>query len=364
MNCGRISLKTPHMHKLFFGVGLVIPLLLISCQAEQEDTPVRFGRLYLDRLTEQSVSERNFLEVSYEKLLTIPDTADIFLYRPDPVSVDGQGNLYALDDYKKVLKFSPSGEHLVSYGREGAGEGPGELLNTIDFGITSDSIVYVADSYGFKVAFFEIDGAFLLEKKEQRQVSGYKRTATGREYMTFSGGPGTPPLLESRFGDEVFEIISSSDLVDEGNEGSSALGGRIVTYNENVLYVLHQYPLILQYAPDGTLVYARTTIGYKDDFKEPEVETLMLGGMPARRNVGRYYHVSQPTIENDMFFVLGVDPSEASDKKIVIDVYDIRTGDYQHSMFPPEDGAFETIYQNGRIYQAKDSTIAVWEVKW
>lgn len=41
------------MRRLFFGVGvgLVLPLLLISCQAEQEDASVRFGQLYLEILS-------------------------------------------------------------------------------------------------------------------------------------------------------------------------------------------------------------------------------------------------------------------------------------------------------------------------
>ncbi|MXX96484.1 MAG: hypothetical protein F4065_07775 [Rhodothermaceae bacterium] len=349
------------MRKLFFGVGLGIILLLVSCQTEEGDTPVRFGQLYLDRLSEQSVSERKFLEVSYEKLFTVPDATDIFLYRPVPVSVDRRGNLYALDDFNKVLKFSPSGEHLVSYGNEGGGEGPGELLNVTDFGITGDSIVYVVDTYGRKTVSFSIDGNVLQEKKEKDQPFGYQITATGREYVKFANGS---TLLESRLDGDVFEIISSSSLVDEGKEGFMGLGGTILTYNENVLCVFHQYPLILQYEPNGTLVYARTTIGYEDEFEEPEMETVMRGGMQGRRNVGRYFHTSSNTVENDKLFVLGVGPSEAPDKTIVIDVYDVRTGEYQHSMFPPEQDRYYTIYQNGRIYQATDSTIVVWGVEW
>ncbi|MXZ17490.1 MAG: hypothetical protein F4069_01315 [Rhodothermaceae bacterium] len=352
------------MSRLLFGTGLVITLSLISCEAEEGDTRIRFGQLYLDRLAEQNVSERNFLEVSYEKLFTIPDTTSIFLYSPSPASVDSRGNLYVIDwSISKVLKFSPSGEYLVSYGEvsTGDGDGPGELLNINDFGMTSDSVVHVVDGYGFKVAFFAVDGTFLQEKKEQRQVDGYKRTPTGWEYIKFAGIP-SPTLLESRFDEDVFEIIPSSSLVDEGKEGALGLGGTISIHNENVLYVFDQYPLILQYEPDGTLVYARTTIDYKYDFREPEVETLMLEGMPAYRNVGRYFHTGLATIENDKLYVSGVDPSEAPDKTIVIDVYDVRTGDYQHSMFPPEDGHFYIIYQNGRIYQAKDSTVVAWEV--
>lgn len=353
-------MKISPMRRLFWGAGLGFTLLLASCQAEEEDARVRFGRLFLDRLTEQSISDRSFVEVSYEKLFTIPDTTDIFLYDPYPVSVDRQGNLYVIDSgISKVLKFSHSGEYLVSYGENGAGEGPGEFLNIIDFGITSDSIVYVADTYGHKVAFFLIDGTFLQENRKQRQPDGYKKTAMGREYIRFANGP---TLLESRYNDDVFEIISSSNIVDEEKEGLMGLGGSIVTYNENVLYVLAHYPLILNYAPDGTLVYARTTIDYNDDFKEPEIESFMLDGMQARRNLGRDYHVGHPTIENEKLFVLGVAPSEAPDKTAVIDVYDVRTGDYQYSMFMPEDGYYYTIYQNGRIYQSKGTIVVVWKV--
>ncbi len=339
---------------------LVIVLLLASCQVEEENSRVRFGQLYLDTLTEQSVSERNFIEVSYEKLFTIPDTASIFLYRPVPASVDSHGNLYAIDwGPNLVLKFSPSGEHLVSYGEEGLGKGPGELLHITDFGITIDSVVYVVDSYGFKVAFFSIDGAFLQEKKASRQPYAYQIADTGREYLMFANGL---PLLESRLDDDVIEIISSSDLVDEGENGSMGLKGHIVTYNGNVLYVFSQYPLILQYAPDGTLLYARTTIGYDDSFEEPKIKTLMLGGMSARRNIARDFHVGPTTIDDHKLYVVGVSPSEAPDKTAAIDVYDVGTGDYLHSMFMPEDGHFYTIYQNGRIYQEKDTTIVAWKV--
>ncbi|MCY3629273.1 MAG: 6-bladed beta-propeller [Rhodothermaceae bacterium] len=358
------SSKVSYMGKLCVGVGLVTTLSLVSCEVEEGDTRFRFGQLYLDRLTEQSVSERNFLEVSYEKLFTIPDTTDMFLYELAPASVDSLGNIYLIDwGIDKVIKFSPSGEYLVTYGESGTGEGPGEFLNITDFEVTSDSIVYVVDTYGRKVVSFSIDGTFLQEKKLKHQPFGYQIAATGQEYTVFSNGP---TLLESRLGDEVFEIISLSDLVDEGKEGfmefTGLFGGNIVTYYGNVVYVFVHYPLILKYEPDGTLVYARTTLGYKDDFKEPEVETLMLGGMPATRNVARAYHTGYATVENDKIFVLGISPSEAPDKTIVIDVYDVRTGDYQHSMFPPEDGLFYTIYQNGRIYQAKDSIVVAWKV--
>ena len=40
----------------------------------------------------------------------------------------------------------------------------------------------------------------------------------------------------------------------------------------------------------GSVVYARTTVGYSDDFKEPEVEEYMLVGMQVQRLIGRVLH--------------------------------------------------------------------------
>ncbi len=288
----------------------------------------------------------------------------MFLFQLAPASVDSQGNIYVIDwGIDKVIKFSPSGEYLVTYGESGSGEGPGELLNITDFEVTSDSVVYVVDTYGRKIVSFSIDGTFLHEEKQGHQPYGYQIATTGEEYIAFSNGP---TLLESRSGDDVFELISSSNLVDEGTdrymEFSGPFGGEIITYKKNVVYIFKYYPLILQYEPDGTLVYARTTIDYKDEFKEPEVERLMLGGMPAVRNIARMFHGGGVTIENDKLFVLGVGPSEAPDKAAALDVYNVKTGDYQHSILLPEDGLSYAIYQNGRIYQEKDSIVVVWEV--
>lgn len=47
---------------------------------------------------------------------------------------------------------------------------------------------------------------------------------------------------------------------------------------------------VCQTRPDGSLVYARTTVGCGDDFKEPEVEEYMLVGMQVQRLIGRALH--------------------------------------------------------------------------
>lgn len=350
------------MHKLTLpGIGLLISLSLISCHIEDQNNQLTFGQLYVDKLTGQEIKERNFLEVSYEKLYTIPHTEDIFLYRPEPALIDSQGNAYIIDrGIHKIHKFSPSGRYILSYGETGGGEGPGELQNITDFGITSDSIVHVVDSYGRKIVYFSNDGSFLHERREKHQPSEYKKTLMGREYIAFFSGPN---LIETRL-DGNLGIIFSKNLLNQENLGLMGLGGYMDTYNENVVYLFGQYPLLQQYKPDGSLIYSRTTIGYNDEvFKEPEIETLMLDGMPARRNVGRYFHVGPITIDDGRLFMLGISPREAPNRTAVIDVYDVSSGDYQNSIFVPEEGIFKAaLYQNERIYVSKDSTVMVWKV--
>ena len=339
-------------------------LFLTSCQSK-DNTPIRFGRFYLDKLVEQRVSERNFLEISYEKSFSIPITNDLFLHNPQEVVVDDQGYIYILDSgIQKILRFSPSGEYLVTYGEEGGGEGPGELQGVVDFFVAGDSMIYILDTYGFKISIFGIDGIFLKDVRINSQPFRYTRTTTGREYILYAT-TNQSSLLESRFEGTAHEMIPFSSLVDAGTMDGLGTSGNLNTYGENLIYVLSRYPLLFQYDPSGSLVYARTTIEYNDDFEEPEIEERILGGMPAKRQVGRYFHADRLIVEDDKLFIFSRRPRGAPDtsKYGAIDVYDIATGDYQYSMSIPEDGPFVTTYQSGKIYQLKDTTVVVWNIK-
>lgn len=348
------------------GVISLAALFMTSCHSGEADSPSRFGRFYLDELKNQSVSERRYQEVSFEKLFVVPTTTGPFLYAPGAVFVDHQGYIYVVDyGVMKIQRLSPSGEYLTTYGIEGAGEGPGEFLSITDFGIRGDSLVYLVDSYKRKIVSFSVDGTFLEEKSLREdfraaQPVKYKQTATGREYVLFGTGP---VLLETRSGGDIDEILSISSLVNHETMGSLGTEGWLNTYGENLVYLLSRYPLLLQYRPDGSLVYARTTVDFGDDFKEPEVEERILGGLPASRLVGHYYHLSPVTIEKSKLFVYSVIPPRTKPSG-AIDVYDVTSGDYLYSMYLPEGDPFSwTIYQNERVYQVKDSTVVVWKIK-
>ncbi|MCY3629275.1 MAG: 6-bladed beta-propeller [Bacteroidota bacterium] len=353
-------MKISLIRNLFFGVGLLIPLLLVSCQAKKEDTRVRFGRFFLDQLSHQSTSERRFVDVSYEEEFTITSTTEFVFYNISQVVVGQNGSMYVLDHgITKTHKFSPSGEYLMTYGY-GFGEGPGELLTLIDFGITSDSTVYMMDSTGRKISFYSMDGTFLRSKPYDDQIYRYTQTLSGREYI-LSVNP--PTLIETRLGSDTKPIVRFSDLTPdlEGVEVPGPLGtiGPIMPYGENLVYALERYPLLIQYAPDGSLVYARTTVDYDDSFEEPEMETNLIGGYRTEYLSGPTYAADPLSITGTSLFLLSSYPPREA-----IDVYEAETGEYQYSMHPPGENSdrISLTIQDGRVYETSDTTVTVWEI--
>lgn len=70
---------------------------------------------------------------------------------------DAQGNLYLLDRQgHRVLKYSPDGEHLATYGREG--EGPGELNQPISLALGPGDTVWVSDFSNTRFTGYPQDG--------------------------------------------------------------------------------------------------------------------------------------------------------------------------------------------------------------
>lgn len=73
------------------------------------------------------------------------------------LAADGAGNLYVLDRQgKRILKYSPAGTHLATYGREG--EGPGELGQPRGLAIGSGDTVWVADFDNTRFTGYPPDG--------------------------------------------------------------------------------------------------------------------------------------------------------------------------------------------------------------
>lgn len=76
------------------------------------------------------------------------------------VIADAEDCIYVTDwDRKRIHKFSPEGEYLLSIGRKG--QGPGEFGNIWSPNFDKEGSLYATDIVNKKVAFFNKDGKFL-----------------------------------------------------------------------------------------------------------------------------------------------------------------------------------------------------------
>ena len=93
--------------------------------------------------------------------------------RPTKVAVDpGSGAIYIADGYgnARVHKYSPEGEHLLSWGEFGTGPGQFNLVHSV----CTDDVgrVYVADRENHRVQIFDDRGAYLDQWNDMHRPCG------------------------------------------------------------------------------------------------------------------------------------------------------------------------------------------------
>ena len=118
---------------------LLLFLLLGACRPTREWGSIEGLTIVAQR---QTVSERNWEEVSLRELFVMPREPDVLLLTAGPIEVDAQGYMYIMDVGDMTIKrFDPNGHYVAAYG--GRGEGPGEFNIFSDMGFVGDSILYV-----------------------------------------------------------------------------------------------------------------------------------------------------------------------------------------------------------------------------
>lgn len=338
-------------------------VILSSCGRSNQPTSYLSEVLAIPELSEQAVPERVWPDLSLRKLFEVPVEAEISLHAPRAVKADARGFFYVVDFLElKVQGFGPNGTHRATYG-QGIGEGPGEFTQIMDFGVTRDSVVYVNDRNARKLSRFSMDGSFLGSESLMRQfgefgVMGairYSVSSQGRKYTMFMTGD---VLFESRMGEEVTDFgppLGAEDVSGDVMQ-ASILMGTMTPWHEQLIYVPLNFPVIVQYNPDGTLAYARATPDF-GQVELPGVETDRSAGMEIHRPTGGKIH-GNVSVFSDRVFVRVSNKSKPGHD--LYDVYDVQNGDYEFSFETPT--GYDVYVMNGQFYQVQDTSVAVWAI--
>ena len=315
---------------------------IVSCNSTSTDsTDSAVEALALPSVTTQKTQNRVWSKVELRKLFQLPDQPDTMLYYPGAVIADRQNNIYIVDfGIYKVFRFDPDGQYITSYG-EGMGSGPGELSSILDVSITRDTVTIV-DNTARKILNFHINGRFLSSRTTSFAPVRHTITAGGREYTLTSY---TEHIFESRMGEEVtkFGMAPKDGIWDHMGIGS------LTTYQERLMYAPVDFPVIVQYKPDGSIAYARGTPDW-GKVDPPELEIRILGSTRAARVIGPDLHEDLSVYDGRLFVTANLNPGAA------LDIYDISTGDYENSIRLPNDEDNYTYAMNDRIYQMDRST--------
>ncbi len=227
-------------------------------------------------------------------------------------------------------------------------------MSISDIGVISDSVVYVNDPNSGKVGYFSMGGSFIGTELLSRQFGQYGArgairhsvTSQDRKYTMHQAGEA---LFESKMGEEVVEF--GPPLGGKNVMASGIVIGMMTTWREQLVYVPTNFPVIVQYNPDGTLAFARATPDF-EQFEAPSLERDAALGVTFITG-GRVH--GTVSVFSDKIFV-----RVTHESKPCIDVYDAQSGYYEFSFETPSGSP--AYVMNDRYYEVQDTTVAVWAI--
>jgi len=124
--------------------------------------------------------------------------------QPTDVALNRKGEIFVTDGYinSRVVKFSPSGEYLFSWGKRG--KGPGEFNTPHAITIDPQGMLYVSDRTNFRIQRFDDEGNFLgewsdldIHGPEDGEINDLHWGPDGNLYLG-NGGGNKMTVLNSR----------------------------------------------------------------------------------------------------------------------------------------------------------------------
>ncbi|MFC1733181.1 hypothetical protein ACFL6I_23020 [candidate division KSB1 bacterium] len=211
----------------------------------------------------------------------VTDRDEYLFYRPNDITIDGEGRIYVLDSGNyRVLKYDPGLNFLNSFGRQG--QGPGELSSPFCLKIGNDNQIYFGDTGRGGIVVFDREGREVefirLYEQEpgagmtflQNRIRRFALTEQGQIVMPLERDAGIAGLfapdgrllqrigISREYGNPFMDITGNQTHLTRDNAG-------------NFYFAYSHRNLIEHYTPGGVLLMR---ISRQLDFEETGEYTM------------------------------------------------------------------------------------------
>uniref|UniRef100_A0A7V3ZTH8 6-bladed beta-propeller n=1 Tax=candidate division WOR-3 bacterium TaxID=2052148 RepID=A0A7V3ZTH8_UNCW3 len=204
------------------------------------------------------------LEVGYFNDVS-DTTSEHILHGVFGIKVDSMGYVYVLDrGNNRIVKFSPDGKFLTWFG--GTGQGPGDLLNPIDFDIDKFGNIIVLEEGNHRISIFDRSGKWINSFSLDGNASSIFVTPQGEIFvnMPIIGGRLSNLFHIYNFRGEKLGEIGNVELIEQ-----KPFNTYLVTQHLNYVKAKYNYkdkeiwaiyrarPLFKIYSIEGQLLVER-----------------------------------------------------------------------------------------------------------
>lgn len=275
---------------------------------------------------------------------------DSTLYNPSEIVVQ-DSNIYVADlGIHQIMRFDLEGQFVNKIGN-GAGFGPGEFSQIMDFSVANDKL-WVAASNSTSFFSFETNGTYLADIS----IGSFPyRTAVSDPYLLFYVLNPSEPLVKMNYksGEQYnygayiakqSDIIGTSGLVEFTSDGRS-------------IYIAQFASMIYYYGKNNELERVIQTPD-REAFPESNVDTGD-GGKSIIRPPSKTTNVMDTATDSDKLYVNTL--YTGSHPFSIVDQYQLDTGKYIGSVKLSHHIRNIDVYEN-RVYAVKDTSVVTFKI--
>lgn len=273
----------------------------------------------------EAPTARNWVDIQFERQPLHTDITDS-IYRG--MSLQRYGDLFYISDFgdMKIKRFDTKGRFVDSFGK-GEGRGPGEFTLILGYTLIDD-VLYVQDARKFEVLRFdnssgEYINSFKIEYQPHRLIS-----------------VGDNLVAQALFEEHLFQVHNKKgellsnfgSLIEDQVKNSLSVQGEMVPLpnGDSFVFVPAKASYILYFNLKGDQV--RTVIT-PDRIRFPETEYRESGDVQTFRAASPDKEVDDIKVHDVRLYVLlNENDSEANS---IVDIYNLETGEYIHSIRLP-----------------------------